>query len=393
MGGLARRASYIESFQRQKKNVLVLDAGNVFSSPGLHGQIKSEIALEGMQMMSYSMFNLGYKDFVHGLDFLSDYTDQFSVPTINANVVYEDTGENITEPYRIIKAGSLKVGFIGVVAKSYGDEIVDATSNHARKVTVLDEMTTLQTQIDAIKNEVDVIIVLASVGLKKSITIANEMEGIDVIICSEGKDIIDDYLFYNGVYIVKAGYDGTHIGNLTLNFNITKNIVTVDSTTVELDSSFPDHEDLEDLMDKYHERLEELKDELLNREQEDPDTGWYYAGSSTCSGCHTSQSSQWNTTAHADTFIVLIDKDQEYNMDCIFCHTTGWGYTGGFIISDTTPEMEEVQCEMCHGAGGEHIATGNLTFETISKVTCIKCHTEKTSPDFDYYSYYSAIGH
>ena len=372
----------------------MLDAGNVFSSPGLQEQIKAEIALEGMEMMSYSMFNLGYKDFVHGSEFLLDNTEQFSVPTINANVVYEDTRENITAPYRIIKIGTLKVGFIGVVSKSYEDEIVDATSGHARTIEVLDEMTTLQTEIDAIKNEVDLIVVLASVGIKKSITIANEMEGIDVIICSDGEEITENYLYYNGVYIVKAGYDGKYIGNLTLSFDITKKIVDKECTIVELDSSFPDHEDLEPLMDEYHDRLEGIKDELRNIEQKEPDSGWYYVGSSACSTeCHNSQVSQWNNAAHAEAFSALIDSDQEYNKECIYCHTTGWGHTGGFIISDDTPEMEGVQCEMCHGAGGEHIETEKVTFETISEANCIKCHTKENSPDFDYDTYYPEIMH
>ena len=373
---------------------MVLDAGNMFSSPGLQGQIKAEIALEGMQMMSYSMFNLGYKDFVHGLEFLLYYTDQFTVPTVNANVVYEDTGEHITAPYQIVELDTLKVGFIGVVAKRYQDEIVDYTSDHSRTIKVLDEMTTLQTQIDAIKKEVDLIVVLASVGIKKSITIANEIEGIDVIICSDGEEITENYLYYNGVYIVKAGYDGKYIGNLTLSFDITKKIVDKEYSIVELDSSFPDHEDLESLMDEYHDRLEEIKYELRNIEQKEPDSGWYYVGSFACSTeCHNSQVSQWNNTSHAEAFSALIDSDQEYNKECIFCHTTGWGYTGGFIISDDTPEMEGVQCEMCHGAAGEHIETGKVIFKTISESTCKKCHTKENSPDFDYETYYPIIIH
>ena len=344
-------------------------------------------------MMSYSMFNLGYKDFVFGLQFLLDYTDQFNVPTINTNVVYEDTGENLTEPYKIIELGMMKVGFLGVVAKNDESEIVNDSLGHERTIKVLDEMTTLQTKIDTLKDEVDVIVVLANVGLKKSITIANEIEGIDVIICSNGEEITDNYLYYNGVYIVKAGYDGKYIGNLTLTFDIAKNIAVADCSIVELGSSIPEDEDLKALMDEYHYRLEEHKDELLDIEQEDPDTGWYYVGSSTCSTCHASQDSQWNDTAHNDAFISLFNSGQDYNKECIPCHTTGFGFTGGFIISDETPEMEGVQCEMCHGAGGEHVETQTVTYGIVSEATCLKCHTTENSPEFDYDTYYQTIKH
>lgn len=372
---------------------MVLDAGNVFAFPGLQGKIKAETAFEGMQMMSYSLFNLGSKDFIHGLTFLLTTTDQFSLPTVNANVVFEDTGEPITLPYLVKNIGTLKVGFIGVVAKSFEDDIVTATADYARTIEVLEETTVLQREIDAIKNRVDLIVVLASVGLQKSIAIAQEIEGIDLIVCSSGEEKIEKY-FVNGTYIVKAGYDGKYIGNVALDLNIMKNIVFADSTIVELDNSFSEDENLKALMDKYHTRLEEeLKEELRDREQEDPDTGWYYVGSNVCMGCHPDQAMQWSTTHHAEAFDTLIESNQEYNPECIFCHTTGWGYTGGFIIPDETPEMENVQCEMCHGACGEHIETGGVDFESISENICLACHTSDNNPDFDYDIYYPAIEH
>ena len=391
---MARRASYIKSVQEeQSKNVLVLDAGNVFSSPGVQGKIKAESALEGMQMMSYRLFNLGHTDFVHGLDFLLDTSRHFSLQTLTANVVYEDTGEPITAPHALINLGMVKVGFIGVLAKSRENELAAATSDHPRALAVLDEKTTLQKEITAVGNRADLIVVLASVGLEKSIEIAREIEGIDLIVCSGGKEIEDSY-FINGTYIVKAGYDGKHIGRVTLDLSAMKNVVSFDSTVVELDSSFPDDENLKALLDEYHSRLEdELKDELRTRKQEDPDTGWYYAGSDACTGCHPDQSAQWSTTRHAEAFSSLTESDQGYNPECIFCHATGWGYTGGFVLADDTPAMENVQCEMCHGAAGEHIETGRADFETASASTCLQCHTEENSPEFNYDLYYELIKH
>jgi hypothetical protein len=71
----------------------------------------------------------------------------------------------------------------------------------------------------------------------------------------------------------------------------------------------------------------------------------------------------------------------------------GFGYTGGFTIPGETPEMEDVQCETCHGAGGEHAETGKITFGAVSEAACLKCHTENNSPEFDYITYYPAIEH
>ena len=371
----------------------MLDAGNVFGSSGLQAQIKAEVALEGMGMMSYDMFNLGSEDFNFGTEFLLEYTGKFNVPTINANIVYEDTGENITSPYKIVKFGNLKVGFIGIVSKEYEDEILQSNLDYSRKIKVLDEQDVLQTRIEKIKDDVDIIILLANVGMKKSITIAEQTEGIDVIICGNGDEKTDSPYWTNGVYIVKTGYEGKTIGNLVLGLGVDKNLSSVELSIATLDSSFSDDVELKALMDEYHDRLEEYKDELLDIEQKDPDTGLYYAGLPTCSGCHVSEASKWNDTAHAGAFSSLVEGGQEYNKECITCHTTGFGYIGGFTVPGETPEMEGVQCEMCHGAGGEHVETGKITFGTVSETTCIKCHNKDNSPEFDYTIYYPKIEH
>jgi len=394
-GGLPRRASFIKSSLGDE--VIVLDAGNVFGYTGFgHGQIKAEIAVEGMEIMSYNIFNFGNKDFLFGTDFLLNYTNQFNVPTINANVVYEDTGENITTPNKIMQFGNLKVGIIGIVSQEYADEILRSTNLNfpdSRRIIVLDETIALQTEIDNIKNNVDAVIVLAHVGMDNSIAIAEAIEGIDVIIIGNGDEIVS-LLTTNGVYIVKAGRQGQNVGNLVLRFDENNNLYDAEGSMVYLDDSIDDDAEMLELMFDYHDRLEAAKDELLNIEQVDPDSGGYYIGYSLCSICHSAQTDQWNTTDHATAFMTVIEMGNEYNSECFYCHTNGYGYTGGFVMSDTTPEMEGVQCEMCHGAGVEHSVSESVPFGQTSESTCTaKCHNQDRDPNFNYATYYPRVIH
>ena len=379
----------------EDKDVIVLDAGNVFGSSGFGSaaQIKAEIAVEGMEMMSYNIFNFGNNDFFFGVDNLLNYTDQFNVPTINANVVYEDTGESIAAPNKIIQFDNLKVGLIGIVSQEYADEILQSTNLNfpdSRRIMVLNETTVLQTEIDNIKNDVDTIIVLANVGMDNCITIAEAIEGIDAIICGNGFER-ESLLTINGVHIVKSGDQGQNVGNLVLRFDENNNLYDAEGSLVLLDDSHDEDAELLALMDEYHDRLEAVKDELLNLEQVDPALGGYYAGYSTCAECHTAQTDQWNTTAHATAFNTLVGKGNEYNAECFYCHTNGYGYTGGFVMPDTTPEMEGVQCEMCHGAGG---TSPNTLFDPTSESTCTaECHTQERDPNFNYATYYPQVIH
>jgi len=283
---------------------VVLDAGDVFGNSGLQGQIKAETTVEAMGMMSYNILNLCDHEFNYGVEFLLDNTEQFNVPTISANVVYEDTGSSITAPHKIVEFDKFKVGFIGIVSTEYEEAILESNEINERRIMLLDEKAALQDEIDEIDDEVDIIIVLAHVGMENATSIAEEIEGIDVIICGHGDEITEEPSLINGVYVVKAAYYGMEVGNLVLTL-ANNRIISIEGSIVTLDDSISEDEELLLLMDTYHDRIEEHKDELLDIEQKDPDEGWYYTGYAICESCHQSQTEHWGSTDHAKAFTSL----------------------------------------------------------------------------------------
>jgi hypothetical protein len=78
-----------------------------------------------------------------------------------------------------------------------------------------------------------------------------------------------------------------------------------------------------------------------------------FVGEKKCKKCHIKDHKTWRDTKHAKAFEYL-DAEQQKDAECIKCHTTGYGM-GGFTSVDATPELLNVQCEQCHGAGGNHI--------------------------------------
>ena len=78
-----------------------------------------------------------------------------------------------------------------------------------------------------------------------------------------------------------------------------------------------------------------------------------WVGMKKCKKCHIKQYKTWADTKHAKAFEVLKEKYQK-DAECLKCHTTGMGQ-GGFVSAEETPQFEGVQCEQCHGPGGDHI--------------------------------------
>jgi len=370
-----------------------VDSGNVFLSPGLLPQLKAQAALESMGAMGYTALNCGHADFVFGDAFLFAAAEQFSVPLLSANIIDNQTGTSIASAHALLFAGPWRIALTGVTAREHQALLAEYAAASGRDLAILDETEALRQKVAELREGVDIFVVLADVGLEKARQLAKDIQGLDIIVCSGGYDRTDAPMVINGVYIVKVGTNGEGIGNLTLNLDDSGRIESAEGSIVTLSGQIPEDAAVAAIIDSYHKGLKDYADEFIATAPQDPEQGWYYTGAVVCSQCHVPQSGHWRGTGHPKAFTTLIDRSQDYNPECIKCHITGYGYTGGFELPATTPERGGVQCEMCHGPGGEHTETLTAPYGETSRDVCITCHTQDHSPDFDYGAYNARIKH
>ena len=117
-----------------------------------------------------------------------------------------------------------------------------------------------------------------------------------------------------------------------------------------------------------------------------------YVGVKDCASCHEKQFEAWQKTGHSRTFGQLTEK-YEKDPKCLKCHTTGYGTPTGYK-DESTPDLKDVTCEVCHGPGSKHseickaFGDKKLTeeeeevaeqsiWEVQPKNVCIKCHTRQ----------------
>lgn len=130
-----------------------------------------------------------------------------------------------------------------------------------------------------------------------------------------------------------------------------------------------------------------------------------YVGVKKCKMCHTSahagaQFKIWSESKHSHAYEVLatpralevakaesIEAPQS-SPECLKCHVTGYGEPPSHF-ADTLSVKDGVQCESCHGPGGDYwkrtvmkdLWTGKVKPEAFglvlpTKETCAKCHNE-----------------
>ncbi|HKQ98913.1 MAG TPA: multiheme c-type cytochrome, partial [Candidatus Polarisedimenticolia bacterium] len=176
-----------------------------------------------------------------------------------------------------------------------------------------------------------------------------------------------------------------HTGTFVLNFTIDEALPLV---------AHQDHPDLDKLF-QYSPDQRQRIDAINTRRLEKFKAGVEYVGADACRDCHRKEYDQWRTTPHASAFTRLINQQRGGDPSCQPCHTTGFGQRRGFGDDMQQVAMTNVQCEVCHGPGDDHVkAPANLKKETIYGITdqcsfciiqgvCATCHDTRNDPDFD----------
>jgi hypothetical protein len=116
-----------------------------------------------------------------------------------------------------------------------------------------------------------------------------------------------------------------------------------------------------------------------------------YVSAGSCTGCHDDYVAAWAATpSHPQAWQALLSRNATANPECVSCHSTGWGEPGGNASADDVAmrTWKAVQCEECHGPMSAHRDDPRRNHgQTVVEATCVGCHDEANSPQFDYESY------
>jgi hypothetical protein len=117
------------------------------------------------------------------------------------------------------------------------------------------------------------------------------------------------------------------------------------------------------------------------------------AGADACDDCHDEAAAVWKKTGHSHAYQTLVEKNRQYDLDCIRCHVTGYNLPGGVCRVDRTEGRTGVRCEACHGPGSIHDDDPEDTniVKKPSEATCRTCHTPENSPNFNVAAYMPRI--
>ncbi|MCF0063106.1 metallophosphatase [Dyadobacter chenwenxiniae] len=130
MGGVARRAALIKTIRQEQKNVLLLDAGDIFQGTPYFNLYGGELELQIMSDMGYDAATMGNHDFDNGVAGFAKQLPHAKFPILVSNYNFDNTElKGKTQPYKIFEKQGLKIGVFGlgielnglVNKKNYGE--------------------------------------------------------------------------------------------------------------------------------------------------------------------------------------------------------------------------------------------------------------------------------
>ncbi|MBK6566519.1 MAG: metallophosphatase [Saprospiraceae bacterium] len=183
LGGTAKRASLIKKIRKEQKNVILLDAGDIFQGTPYFNFYLGEVEMKVMSAMGYDAGTIGNHDFDAGVEGLVRQLPHAEFPLLIANYNLTDSLLNgKTKEYKIFVKSGIRIGVFGV-----GIDVKGLVPKElCEGVVYQDPVQKAQQMATFLKNDekCDYVICLSHLGYKY-----NENKVSDTVMAAETSDI------------------------------------------------------------------------------------------------------------------------------------------------------------------------------------------------------------
>lgn len=243
-GGVARRATLVESIRQENPNTLLFDAGDIFQGTPYFNYYGGELEFKLMSMLKYDLATIGNHDFDNGIDGLYAQLPHADFEFVSANYDFSNTiMDTHVKPYKTFIRDGIKIGVFGLGIKL--DGLVE--KRMYKETAYNDPVGIAQDMSRILKTEqnCDLVICLSHIGYyyKKfpekvsDLNLAKATKDIDLIIGGHThtflpKPTIEKNSAGKNVLVNQVGAYGLYLGQVDFIFEEGKNIKAEGTTII-----------------------------------------------------------------------------------------------------------------------------------------------------------------
>jgi hypothetical protein len=385
-GGFSRRAAFADSLRREYGQMVIVDCGGWFPEGAEDYREVAAFQADELGRSGADAVGIGPRELRYGLGFLRAVIAHGQVPAVSANLADRRTGKLLLPAYRIVKAGGVNVGILSLLP-------VHVDLGPARdSLQVLDPLEAAYKTVAEMRSKgATVIVLLANLGKVESEDLVASIGGIDAVVAGWNVPLVSTGRTVKGAVFSYGGEQGHFVGVTRLELGPGGSVTGGDNLTRVLGPEIPEKPEVlarvqafEDAFNE-HERAHQRERAAATAAAagEETETPSHFVGAEVCGRCHAKEYAQWQTTAHSRAWQTLVDEKKESTPDCVVCHVAGYQKPGGFSTAADAAKLANVQCENCHGMGTEH-DSWPARHTPVPETTCRGCHTDVSSPLFQF---------
>lgn len=367
-GGIRRRVKAILSLSKSG-NAVVIENGGLVSGTGRQDEMKAETIAESLKAAGVDAINLTSSEAALGPSMVSSLRRLSGDAFITGSARPEDESLPATK-----RSGPFLIG--AATAKSL--ELSIALSG---KDVAPDRVAKALIEEAEKENATPILMLDGSFDLAKKL--AGENPKLALVVYRSTGDPPGRPERVGNTLLVTPGEHGKHVIRLIFDKRLG------DYSVVRLGPDVDDDETAGRAYGRYLDRV--TREKLLERIPRLP--GDKFAGTKTCGSCHSEAYAVWQKSEHSHALKTLEDEKHDRDPDCTACHVVGLEFDTGFQDRAKTPDLANVGCESCHGAGLDHAENPSVKMGKVGEASCMKCHTKEHSPTFDFEAYWKKVIH
>lgn len=227
-GGIAKRSSLVDKIRAESKNVILLDAGDVFQGTPWFEVYGGKVSFELMSEMGYDAMAIGNHEFDLGLEGFAEAAQFADFTFLAANYSTRNTPMGPFVERQIVKElDEIKVGIFGLGIQL--ENIVDPSLHEG--VRYRDPVIISNRVVESLRNfhGCDYVICLSHLGYQyeddqiDDLKLARSVPGIDLIIGGHTHTFLEEPVSVenpNGsaTVVTQMGHSGIRLGRIDLTF-------------------------------------------------------------------------------------------------------------------------------------------------------------------------------
>jgi len=194
---------------------VLLDAGDAVSAGNVGVRLGGEPILELMNETGYDAMTLGNREFHVSDAVIRHKIGKATFPVLSANMRYrDDRGETLPVTRSMVKNyGDVRVGVFGLTVPMVTDRMA---ARHLSAYLFDDALGTAKIEIQRLRGDCDVLVLLSHVGYKSDQKLAAACPELDLIVGGHSHVVLEEPDRSHGVPIVQAGWYAKYLGIVRL---------------------------------------------------------------------------------------------------------------------------------------------------------------------------------